>query len=300
MNSQHKHHPIFERFECWKGQVDAGFRVNFLGVKTREYMARTVKVYDPREDFSRNRFVLTTLPEFDEEYFQWVDLLEAASLGKDQFTMIELGAGYGRWLVNAAAALRCLNARPHKLIGLEAERTHFRWMKQHILDNGVDESSCELIECAISAEDGSVRFYTGNPSNWFGQRTWIPGEESRFGRQAERLKLAALVLFRKVKNVKAVSLKTLLKPLGAVDLIDLDLQGAEFMVLANAADEVNLKVRRVHIGTHGPEIESNLRNLFHQLGWKIQFDYPSNGDCPTPWGVIKFQDGVQSWINPFK
>lgn len=42
------------------------------------------------------RFVTTTLPAFDEEYFEWIDLLEAVTEATGEFTMIELGAGWGR------------------------------------------------------------------------------------------------------------------------------------------------------------------------------------------------------------
>jgi len=88
--SQVRHHGIFKKFECWKGFVEDGFDVNFLGVKTRvEYTCEAPPSLG-------NRFVTTTLPGFDEEYFEWVDLLEAVVEARDRFTMIELGAGYGR------------------------------------------------------------------------------------------------------------------------------------------------------------------------------------------------------------
>ena len=43
-------------------------------------------------------------PSFNEEYFEWVDVLEAVVARAGMFTMLELGAGWGRWLANAAAA----------------------------------------------------------------------------------------------------------------------------------------------------------------------------------------------------
>ena len=38
-------------------------------------------------------------PDFCEEYFEWIDVLESVLAADQQFVMIELGAGYGRWLV---------------------------------------------------------------------------------------------------------------------------------------------------------------------------------------------------------
>lgn len=100
-----------------------------------------------------------------------------------------------------------------------------------------------------------------------------------------------------VKKVKAVNLSELLGTLDRVDLIDLDVQGAELIVLKAAAEQLDRKVKRVHIGTHSTEIEAGLRRLFDDLGWKSVHDYPLGSESVTPWGTIKFQDGVQSWIN---
>ena len=37
------------------------------------------------------------IPPIDEEYFEWVDLLESVRDARGAYTMMELGAGYGRW-----------------------------------------------------------------------------------------------------------------------------------------------------------------------------------------------------------
>jgi hypothetical protein len=106
--SQVRHDSVFDRFECWKGFVEPGFTVNFLGVKTRDYF------WTKRSDAQTpaDRLVATSLPTLDESYVEWVDLLEVVVSARNLFTMIELGAGYGRWLVNAAAALRCIGGPP--------------------------------------------------------------------------------------------------------------------------------------------------------------------------------------------
>ena len=52
--------------------------------------------------------------------------------------MIELGAGYGRWLVRAATALQQVKDLPFQLIGVEAEPQHFKWLLQHFKDNGLN------------------------------------------------------------------------------------------------------------------------------------------------------------------
>ncbi|HYM01567.1 MAG TPA: hypothetical protein VET85_01400 [Stellaceae bacterium] len=75
----------------------------------------------------------TGYPAVSEETFEWELLLSAVLDARDRFVMIEAGAGYGRWLVTAACALR--QRRPEvafHLIGVEAEPQHFAWMKQHL------------------------------------------------------------------------------------------------------------------------------------------------------------------------
>jgi FkbM family methyltransferase len=282
------------KLEPWNGYVEPGFRVNFLGVRTRNYMALLEKPTNSEAD-SEARFVSASYPDFDEEYFQWIDLCEAVLQSSGAFTMLELGAGYGRWLCNAAAALRSLKRSEFRLIGVEAEPVHFQWMKLQMNDNMIDQRSLDLHEAAVSAEDGKVRFLIGNPSNWYGQSIWPPRTKTIL---PPSLKLGLAYLRRRVRTIKAISLTTLLRTLPFVDLVDLDVQGNEFEVLSAASDEICHKVRRIHIGTHGNDIEAQLRSLFQRLQWKNKFDFPSDGESDTQWGKIMFQDGVQSWVNP--
>ena len=100
--------------------------------------------------------------------------------------------------------------------------------------------------------------------------------------------------------VPCVTLAELLAPYPKVDLIDLDVQGSEFDVLAPAIELLNERVQRIHIGTHAAQIEEALRELFGAAGWKKLNDYPCQSRVPTPYGDITFGDGVQTWLNPFR
>jgi len=289
-------HPIFDQFEPWSGEVDAGWTVNFLGVRTRDEfsvgMTGTIS--------SERRHVQTHHPRFDEEYFEWIDLLEAVARAVGVFTMIELGAGWGRWLMNGAAAA-ARRGIPVHLVGVEAEPTHFRWMKQHFKDNGVHGASLRLIDAAVAAEGGRVRFHVGDPSAWYGQA--IDPNEPRPGPKPALLdRLRSLVRrprtdARSIVEVRAITLASILQDLERVDLIDLDVQGAEADVLESSADKLCEQVNRVHIGTHSAENEQRLRTLFGRLEWEKVNDYPCAAESETPWSRISFQDGVQTWVN---
>lgn len=223
-------------------------------------------------------FVTVTPPPPDPVMLEWVDLLEAVMGAEGRFTMLELGAGYGRWIVNAAAALRAYNGLPSSLTAVEAEPTHFRWLELHCNDNDV---AARLVHAAVAPQKGRVTFAVGDPAAWYGQAIV---DENWSATQVE--------------TVDAVTLSDLLRPLDRVDLIHCDIQGAEAEVFEHAAPDVDTKVRRVHIGTHGAEVESRLRRLFASRGWENLNDYAAGAVGETAWGSMRFRDGVQTWANP--
>ncbi|MBA3430334.1 MAG: hypothetical protein H0U16_02480 [Actinobacteria bacterium] len=92
-----RHHPVLDPFEPLQVDLGDDWDVNFLGVRTRRMF--WIGGDQPRQDAGN-------LPRPDEEYIEWIDVLEAVSNARDRFTMVELGAGWARWLVNAVAALR--------------------------------------------------------------------------------------------------------------------------------------------------------------------------------------------------
>jgi len=263
-----RHHSVFANFHPEPpAVVGEGFVADFLG---------TVK----RTDF--DPFPHTMSLEFNEEYFEWVDVLEAVVEAEGSFTMLELGAGFGRWLVRAARAVRQYHGDiPTLLVGVEADPTHFQWMVQNFRDNGLDPAAHQLIEAAVDAREGEVRFLVDSPYAQWGQHI---------------IRDPQVVASSRV--VSAVALARLLKPLAMVDLIDLDVQGAEAAVLEGAADLLDSRVRRVHVGTHSRGIEQSLRRLFSMRGWQSLNDFCCFAKARTQWGRISFGDGVQTWLNP--
>ena len=212
-------------------------------------------------------------PPFDEEYFEWIDLLEAVAFAKDRFSMVELGAGWGRWSARAAAA--CLQrGLPCHLVAVEAEPTHFKWMLQNFEDNGIRLDDCRLVEAAVTGHDGTVGFHVGNPATWYGQ--CVGGDT----------------------DVSSISLETLLQGEDAIDLIDMDVQGAELEIVAAAGDSLAQRVKRVHVETHSGHLHAGVHRVFRALGWKPHFSFEGNSTDSTPWGRLDFQGGTQSWLNP--
>jgi FkbM family methyltransferase len=276
--------PIFSEFGLWRGYAPANFDVTFLGQRT------DVSFNSGWADAerTRDREAQPPYPTLSEETFEWIALFRAILEAHQSFTMIELGAGYGRWLVAAACAVR--RRRPElglRLMGVEAEPTHFRWLLKHFVDNNLRPEDHYLIEAAVGTENGEA-FLTRepDPAAVYGQRLVTSIAEARSHGASDTF------------AVRTFSLASLLTKFDFVDLIDMDIQGAELDVISAAGDNLATKVKRIHIGTHSHEIESGLRNFFGPMGWHCESDFSCLGKSETLYGCIDFGDGVQTWINP--
>ncbi len=302
MTAELTHHDLFAQFPPFQGPADAGMDLDFLGVRTR------ASWWAPYTPSLPHRYERTSYPKFNQQYFEWIDVLTAVREARERFEMMELGAGWAPWVVRGAVALRRSSNLPCRLVAVEAEPAHFQWVREHLADNGLNPEEHTLLEAAVGPKDGHVHFLTGNPSGWYGQ-AMIPraGEPGGPPRECllKRMKQFArrLLGYRddvgaEARRVKCISLTRLLRDRRRVDLIHADIQGCEADVFEAAAPALDRKARLVHIGTHSREVEDRLRRLFTSLNWKPRFDYSSESDTQTPWGVIHFNDGVQSWQNP--
>lgn len=226
-------------------------------------------------------------PGIDEEYFEWIDVLEAVEDAIDELVVVELGAGFGRWSVAAACAAR--TRRPDlkvKLVTVEAEPTHFEWMKLHFSDNGLDPTSHRLIESPVNGTGGKVSFVIGHPQEWYGQSIIPSG--SRFGNWPEG----------KEVQMTAITLEEAVDGVGTIDLLDMDVQGVEAEIITGSVSLLNSRVRRIHIGTHGHNIEDTIYRTLINEGWFCTRAYRASSTVRTEFGDVFFLDGVQSWLNP--
>lgn len=299
---QVQHHPLVTVHDPATVSCPSGFDCDFLGVKTRRAfysgMLTDSQVPPRPPDY----------PPFDEEYFEWLDILEAVNQASETFVMIELGAGYGRWCARAAAAVRTKPDCRFHFVAVEAEPAHFRWIHDHFRDNGIDPNAQDLIWAAVGAKPGFVPFWVGAADGWYGQAIAVVDEKPLLPDVRTRRRLRARSALgrppvatsddRAVTWIPCVTLADVIAPYPKVDLIDLDVQGAEYEVLASAIDLLNERVRRIHIGTHSPEIEEQLRQLFTAQKWEVVNDYPGQATSQTEYGSIHFGDGVQTWSNP--
>ena len=162
---------------------------------------------------------------------------------------------------------------------------HCEMMREHFEDNGLDWREHTLIEAAVAPEAGEVHFTVGAADTWFGQAI-LPTPDYGFG----------AIEGVSVKSVPAMTVADILETVDRVDLIDMDIQGAEGGVIASSVGVLCQKVRRLHIGTHSAEVEAQIRAALSGAGWRPRWDFPCRSEVRTPYGRVSFEDGVQSVI----
>jgi FkbM family methyltransferase len=295
MTNSLEHHAVFLDAELWHGRVADHVDVDFLGAcEDRQFFLP--EWADRPRDMSRSHDQWAVLPAVDEEYFEWIDALAAARTAERRFVMMELGAGYGRWLMRGAAAIKRFNPLPTLLIGVEAEPTHVEWMRLNFLNNGLDPGEHRIIHAAVAATSGSTWFPVGDAREW-GQFMAPDGRSGArqhpyMGHIEKNRFLDAML------EVSCTTIASAATGADVVDLIDMDIQGAEAEVMEEAITFCSERVRLIHVGTHGPDIERRLADTFIRAGWISRFNFASSSITETPFGRISFIDGVQSWSNP--
>lgn len=272
----------FRSIQKWEGETPPGMIRDWLGgVTSGSFLGLDKQQARARDGWEK--------PAANEEWWEWYDILCAVQAAEKTFTMYELGAGYGRWCVNALGLIRQLGLDlVPRYLAVEAEPTHFDYLMQHFRNNGLDPTKHDLIQCAVAGEPGEVSFVIGHSEEWWGQaivpETYDPAKQG----------------FHEARNIKveAVTLSSLIPDGLMIDIIDMDLQGAELGVVVESIDVLSRQVRRLHIGTHSKEIEEGLRELLPRHGWICHADFSCLQENDTPFGPVPFVDGVQSWTNP--
>ena len=276
---------VFERLKSFSGPPPEGWIVDFLGIRTQwkfvdGHWPHTAAVVS-------SMWQETPAPKVNGlEYFEWLDLLHAVQDARERFVMVELGAGYGRWAVRAARLLERVNPMPFTLVAAEAEPTHFAWLKEHLQDNGIDPAQHHLICAPVSASHEPVHFLVGEPAKCYGQAIVAEADATAEGARAQ--------------TMRGIPLTSILERYPIVDIIDLDIQGAELDVLSAAVEDLDRRVKRLQVGTHSRAIEDGLRTLLTAHGWQLQHEFAMGAKFRAEDldRELDGGDGVQTWVNP--
>jgi FkbM family methyltransferase len=288
-------HPIFSQFTGYQGPRPPATETHWIG-------AQFPTAWFGGPDYPACE-VHIPVPALSEEYFEWIELLEAVNTARGRFVMLELGAGFGRWGICGALAARQKHIETIEVRFVEAEPQHAAWIRQAITLNGLEDIAAPVVEAAISYAGKPVPFAVASTgldsSNWYGQAilpyALTETERTYFGKPVYRTEVGPG--FDQIM-VEPVTLDVVAAGLDRIDFVDMDLQGAEADLIPNAIDLLTARVRSVFIGTHATDIEDMLRGIFRTAGWIPRWDFPLQSEQETPFGRVAFGDGVQAWRNP--
>jgi FkbM family methyltransferase len=277
---------IFKRFELYRGEGTPGFVTNFLGVKISTAFCAPLVPFDGRtEDYPM------PIGNVQAETAEFIGTLRSVLEARDRFTMLECGAGYGTWMTIANAAARQCGIEELHLHGIEGDAGHIEFISQHLLDNGIDPSTCNIVHGVVGAEAGVAHWaVTDDPDEVYGWRPMDDTEIDYLGVQQQR---------RVEVNVYAIA--DLLQKEPEWDLVHIDIQGGEGEVCRAGIEMLNERVRRVVIGTHSRTLDGELMSLFYSAGWSLENEKPtifSWRDGAQTLEALTTVDGIQVWRNP--
>jgi FkbM family methyltransferase len=271
-------------------ELTPGAYTDYFGIKTRiSYFTNEPSTLD--QVHARFPFPDDGIHAESIEYLGTCKALEASSA---DITVVELGAGYGPWLVFSAHVARHLGKKKIRLIGVEAESARHALMRTHFEDNGIplpgsaDETiSTQIIHGAISDQRGALTFGSAHIHDW-GGALQQKGKGDYRGIKVHQ------------ESVPALLISDVLEPLPIIDVLHIDIQGWEARALRASLDEVCNRVRYMIIGTHSREIEGELMGMLRQRGWRLMHEKPCQFHCQAaldePAGAT-YVDGAQVWAN---
>lgn len=289
---------VFQAIPVRRHRPEPGFVVDFLGARTRLSSLKPFRYLDGKV----LGLPVTFADRFHAETVEWVGLMKSVLSARDHYVALELGAGWGPWLVGGAAAARSRGIAKIKLYGVEGDPTHFESMRQHFRDNGLDPGGPCLLQAAVGVAAGRARWpKVEHPEDDWGSRPLgavdQAAEQSQGGSERDYLGRQ----FDAHLIVEVVPIAGLLEREPVWDLVHIDVQGGELDLCRAAADLLNQRVRWLVIGTHSRKIDGDLLELLFQNGWVLENEKPSqlkfNPSAPTL-EAMHWHDGTQVWRNP--
>jgi hypothetical protein len=139
---------LVSKFRPYNGPVESDSFRNFLGVRTRcQYLPATYQSWAGKmQGLPVGRY-----SDGIHDAAEWCGVLSAVLEAKDQIVGVELGAGWGPWLVCATVAARQKGIARQFLVAVEAEPRNIAFIRTHFLDNGITPSDHMIIEAMCSA-----------------------------------------------------------------------------------------------------------------------------------------------------
>ena len=213
---------LFDKYSAPDAQPCPGFYTDFSGVKTRlSYFG--IDSHPAEQQIGAVPFPDDALHAEAIEYLAAIIALEQA---QDSFTVVELGAGYGPWLVFGAKAALRRGISNINLIAVEADLQRHQLLFTNLADNGLplpqnpvqsntDQTSSGVqVRCvhgAISDNIGKVSFGSQSVLDWGASPIEGGGSEDYRG------------ITVKAEEIDTYTIEAVLADVPAVDFMHMDI-----------------------------------------------------------------------------
>jgi len=273
------HDPSIEAIPPWSGMGDGRFLRDWLGTRV-DPVVREAWTADPPGPVEK------PVPRPSAVYAELAFVLRAVTSPSrlpGARTVLELGAGFGPWLLTLESASRRVAGPTYRLVGVEAHPERVRWMREHFEHNAIDPGRCEAILAGIGATSGRAWFM---PATGIGSAYGESIAVGPTGRAGE-------------VEVPVMALADLIERQRPIELIHADVQGTEIALFDEPVfDRLNEDVARIGVATHSRAIGRQLRRRFEAAGWVVVQDWRQRARERTPWGAVRFEDGWLAVENP--
>lgn len=218
---------------------------------------------------------------------EWAAALRAVDLARGSFRIIELGCGWGCWLLNTGVAARNKGLKVD-LIGAEGDEGHVAFAERACLENGFAEDEFRIRRGIVGPRNGTALF----PRQEAAGVSW--GLEPVFDASEAQVREAATSGYFDVLPV--MTLKDLADDGQPVDLLHIDIQGGEADFIDACAEDMDRLVSYAVIGTHSRSIEGRIFSSMLSRGWELEVERPAVLTWANDMPVVQV-DGVQGWRN---
>lgn len=234
-----------------------------------------------------------TESEFERDCF----LSVLADIKRKHVNMLELGAGWGEWCLALAGVIdyRVIPVTPvsYRCLAIEGEPTHSQWTKEHFEIQNINGI---VVHGAVSNKNGRCRFDAyPDPDSSYGQNITFALSPRRFT-VAQTIRALYRFIMKRTIKIPMYTVDYLIQTYGFdhVDIIDMDVQGAEYKVALGAAESIkNDLIDYLLIETHHRKLNDALRRLLSPKFDLIIDIYPNSVGIVDGFAPIRCQGGRQ-------
>ena len=276
---------IIRSIPRYTGNGEPGFVIDFLGIRTDVRFVNAIAGLSGAVEgypFPHGNF--------HGDVDEWCGLIEAINHVSGRFVAMELGMGWGPWLVAAATIAKKRGIKDISLIGVEASQEHLEFAHAHCRNNGILPEQARLIHAAVTPADGMVEFpVADDPAEDWGMAAFRSGDATDRDYRGHPVSTTEIV--------SGLSITTLLADQSRVDLLHVDIQGHELDCIETSLAPLTEKVATMIIGTHGRAIEEDLMAVLTKAGWQILREKACQFRLDDGHPTLNM-DGCQVWKNP--